>query len=140
DAGLQPIRRIGQMTLGWRELGLLPVLRPLMVPRGAFGPDSPTADLVAAPSLRVLTDVGTEARFDALADLIARGEAIIRPDLRSVRYHVLSLDRPAAIMANGIWVEGFAGALATAIDDDAAGAFSLPRRGAADRHLAVLAR
>lgn len=116
DAGVCSVRRIGRLHFGWRELGLLPVLRPVRLCRGTPGFEGLTRDLVAAPSLRVLAGNGSQTAFEPLAHHAARGGSVTRPNLLEVRYHMFSLDRPAAVMANGVWAEGFEGALAASRD------------------------
>lgn len=116
DAGVRSVRNTGRLHFGWRELGLLPVLRPVRLCRGTLGSESPTSDLVAAPSVRVLTGNGSQTAFEPLAHHAARCGGVTCPDLLEVRYHMFSLDRPAAVMANGVWAEGFEGPLAALLD------------------------
>mgnify|MGYP001400170520 CR=1 FL=1 len=88
DAGVRSVRNTGRLHFGWRELGLLPVLRPVRLCRGTLGSESPTSDLVAAPSVRVLTGNGSQTAFEPLAHHAARCGGVTCPDLLEVRYRM----------------------------------------------------
>lgn len=110
DGGLRPLRKAEPVRLGWRELGLMPPLRPVRLAAGAPGSNGPSRELVAAGAVRVLDPDGSA--YVALASLAAAGRAEGSP-ATGADYICLLLDRPGSVLANGIWAE-VAGLPATA--------------------------
>lgn len=106
DNGLQPVVWVGTERFGWRELGALPLLRPICIRRGALGADSPARDLIVSPNHRMLVSVaGDEVLVTAHSLVGAPGIEVIAP--REVDYVQLLLPRHDVVLANGAWSESF---------------------------------
>jgi len=103
EAGLRHLRALRTFDLGWRELGLLPILRPVRIRAGALGAEGPMRDLVLAGGLE-LHLTGGERRVSARSLVGQHGiaEAVVTTQ----RYFRLVLSKPGAVLANGAWVEG----------------------------------
>lgn len=104
EAGLQPVTLIETLDLGWRQLGLLPLLRPIRIAAGGSGPVSPVRDLVLAGGLRLFPaghgDSGVAARA-----LIGE-PGVAEAEVTAIRYVRFALPRAGAVLADGLWVEG----------------------------------
>ena len=107
EAGLQPVFGVVTLDIGWRQLGLLPVLRPIRIASGAFGEAGPIRDLLVAGGLGILPAGRGESATAARALLGEPGVA--EADVTAIRYVRLTLRRSGAILANGLWVEGVCG-------------------------------
>lgn len=126
DNGLQPVLWTGGSAYGWRDLGLLPVLRPVLIRAGALGDGLPLRDLLLSPNHRILvrsrSDAGavTGEALVAALDLVGRpGIEVVAP--AAVSYLQLLFARHEAILADGVWSESFqAGTAALAAMPDTA--------------------
>lgn len=113
DRGYRPIRWIGGRAFGAEALADFPELQPVRVPRGAFGADLPSADLLVSPQHRMLLTGGDAARHGeeteilaAAIDLVTLGLAVMEP-VRAVTYHHIMFDAHEIVSANGCWSESF---------------------------------
>lgn len=104
EAGLQPVTRIETLDLGWRQLGLLPLLRPVHIAAGAFGPSSPVRNVVVAGALRLLPPGRGESGVVARA--LVGDAGVAEADVTEVRYVRITLPRCGAVLANGLWLDG----------------------------------
>ena len=88
-----------------------PGLRPVTIPRGAFGADLPLRDLVLSPQHRVLRrGARCEMLFDAGEVLVAAkdlGVAKAEPWTGGVTYLHLVLDRHEVVFAEGLESESY---------------------------------
>ena len=141
DNGLQRVLWTGGSDFGWRDLGLLPMLRPVLIREGALGDGLPERDLLLSPNHRLLVRSrgdGPTASAEALVavrDLVGRpGVEVVAP--AAVRYLQVLFARHEAILADGVWTESFQ-AVAAALEAMPAAARSavgavLPDLGDAD--------
>lgn len=104
DDGLQPVRRIEARRLGWRALGLIPMLRPVEIAAGAFGPDLPATQLCLAPEHGVaVTLSGSSETATVPAQRLIGCPGVRRTGFHDVTYVALVLDRPALVNVEGLW-------------------------------------
>ncbi|OYX43246.1 MAG: hypothetical protein B7Z02_09580 [Rhodobacterales bacterium 32-67-9] len=112
DNGVQPVLWAGGSAYGWRDLGLLPVLRPVLIRAGALGDGLPLRDLLLSPNHRILvrsmsdTGVATGESLVAAHGLVGRpGIEVVAP--AAVTYLQLLFARHEAVLADGVWSESF---------------------------------
>ena len=110
--GPRPLAWIGRRDVTAKELEDAPNLRPILIRRGALGPDLPDRDIRVSPQHRILLSgyrtrlaCGHAAAF-APAVTLLRGDTIVRCGaLAPVRYLHLMFDRHEVVRANGIPTE-----------------------------------
>ncbi len=113
DAGLQPIRWIGQRRLGLAELIVRPNLRPVQIGQGALGHGLPLRDTLVSPQHRMLIEgAAPEMLFGESEVLVAATHLTALPRVAQilpagVTYIHLLLERHEIICANGAWTESF---------------------------------
>ena len=113
DSGMQPIRWIGQRSLGVADLLVRAHMRPVQIKAGALGPASPTTDLLVSPQHRMLIEgARTEILFGEEEVLVAALHLVGMPGVqqilpRGVTYIHLMFDRHEIVSANGCWTESF---------------------------------
>jgi hypothetical protein len=106
DHGLQPLRWIGQASLGWATLRRRPHLRPVVIRKGALGQGLPEADLTLPPHHRLVTSQGGHEMLLS-ARTLAGASGVYEADALGVTYTHLQFDRSEIVLRNGIWVEAF---------------------------------
>ncbi|WP_347309833.1 Hint domain-containing protein [Defluviimonas sp. SAOS-178_SWC] len=112
DSGVQTVLWTGACTYGWRDLGLLPVLRPVLIRAGALGRGLPARDLLLSPNHRLLVQSRGEGGTVAEEGLVAAADLVGRPGIDtvapvSVSYLQVLFSRHEAILADGVWTESF---------------------------------
>jgi hypothetical protein len=112
DHGSCEIAWVGQKTLGWRELGMNPLLRPICIRAGAFGEGVPERDLIVSPNHHMLVTGRSESSGGNVEALVAARDLIGRPGIdvlrcQSVTYIQLLFARHEVLMADGCWSESF---------------------------------
>lgn len=106
DNGLQKIEWIGQTPYAWQDLGLNPLLRPVLIRAGSLGSSVPERDLLVSPNHRMLLGQGDDEVLVAARDLTRLpGINVVSPN--SVTYVQLLLSHHQAILADGAWSESF---------------------------------
>lgn len=118
DNGVQQVLWTGSREFGWRDLGLLPLLRPVLIRAGSLGDGLPVRDLLLSPNHRLLVrsrgdgHTAPEEALVAARDLVGRpGVEVVAP--AAVSYLQVLFARHEAILADGVWTESFqAGAAA----------------------------
>lgn len=112
DRGLQPIRWVGHSHHTSHELRRYPNLRPILIRKGAFGPNVPDRDLRLSRQHRVLLCSVIVGRvFDQSEVLIAAHRLIGLPgietdtSLQPVTYVHILLDDHSVLTANGALCE-----------------------------------
>ena len=112
DAGLQPIRWIGQRSLGAAELEAAPNLRPIRIRAGALGRSTPDADLIVSPQHRVLVRSKiAQKMFGADEVLVAAKQLLpvegidIAEDLDEITYVHFLFDDHQVVWSNGAETE-----------------------------------
>lgn len=106
DNGLAEILWIGRRTLSFGEIGRSEEFRPVLLRRGALGPDRPSRDMMVSPRHRFLRQVGTEEVLIQAARLVDwRG--ILPVPVLGVTYLHLLFARHQVILADGAWTESF---------------------------------
>ncbi len=128
DNGYQPIRWIGQRTLGPADLVLRPQLQPVRIARGALSANEPEADLIVSPQHRMLLSGSRAELFFGEPEVLAAAlhmvgrPGITRLTCARVTYLHLLFDSHEIIRANGAWTESYQPGKATL------GALSDPQR------------
>ncbi|MCB1339719.1 MAG: Hint domain-containing protein [Pseudooceanicola sp.] len=111
DHGAQVVRCVLATHVPAERLLAEPGLRPVTIPRGAFGADLPLRDLVLSPQHRVLRrGARCEMLFDAGEVLVAAkdlGVAKAEPWTGGVTYLHLVLDRHEVVFAEGLESESY---------------------------------
>lgn len=113
DHGLQTVRRIGRRQFGWRALGLIPLLRPVVIEAGALGHGLPARQIALAPDHGIAS-----ASADGLGIQIVQAKRYIgapgvdRGAFHNVTYIQIGLDQPALVNVSGLWCETQPGASA----------------------------
>ncbi|MGP3696847.1 Hint domain-containing protein [Rhodobacter sp. NSM] len=113
DSGYRPVRWIGRRHLPSSMLSFQPELRPILIRRGALGPDRPSRDMMVSRQHRMLI-------WGARAELLfGEGELLVRaahllgqPGVEEaaandVTYLHVLFDRHEIVMADGTWTESF---------------------------------
>lgn len=112
DAGLQPIRWIGQRHLDAAELEAAPKLRPIRIAKGSLGDNSPAQDLVVSPQHRVLLRSRIAQRMFGAAEVLVAAKQLCQVDgidiatnLDAVTYVHFLLDDHQIVYSNGAQTE-----------------------------------
>ena len=113
DNGLQQIRWAGQRFLTAQDLAANSHLRPILISRGALGPEMPDRDMLVSPQHRVL--VSNELTMLYFAEhevLVAARHLIGLPGIRetqapSTRYIHFMCDRHQVVLSDSAWTETF---------------------------------
>ncbi len=113
DNGIQEIRWIGRRDLTGHELARAPEMRPVLIRRGALGPDLPAHDMLVSPQHRVLvSNARTALYFDEREVLVAAKhliglEGVDEVDATGVSYIHIMFDQHEVVLSNGAWSESF---------------------------------
>ncbi|WP_158644539.1 Hint domain-containing protein [Paracoccus jeotgali] len=112
DAGLQPLRWVGQRHLTAAELEAAPNLRPIRIRAGALGKNIPAQDLVVSPQHRVLVRsriaqriFGTDEVLVAAKQLLMVDGVDVAHDLDRVTYVHFLFDDHQIVISNGAETE-----------------------------------
>ncbi|MFV0292800.1 MAG: Hint domain-containing protein, partial [Paracoccus sp. (in: a-proteobacteria)] len=112
DAGLQPVRWIGQRRLDANALWTTPKLRPIRICKGALGAGLPETDLIVSPQHRILVRSKIAMKmFGAMEVLVAAKQLCqidgidVAEDLDSVTYVHFLFDDHQIVVANGAETE-----------------------------------
>ncbi|MEM7752946.1 MAG: Hint domain-containing protein [Pseudomonadota bacterium] len=109
DNGLLRVVWTGRRDLNYSDLGQVPQLRPMLIRKGAFGPHTPTRDMLVSPYHRfpVLPDADATAEAYYAAWHMRQGRGIDAVPVLGVSYLHLLLNAQQAILADGAWTECF---------------------------------
>ena len=113
DRGYQTLRWVGRKTLEPADLRRNMALQPILIRRGALGPDSPQRDTMVSRQHRVLVQDGRcELLFGEPEVFVRALHLLDLPDvlaavLPTVTYLHLMFDRHEVIRADGTWSESF---------------------------------
>jgi hypothetical protein len=114
DQGLQPVLGIKRSFLAAAALRTDPKMRPVLVKRGALGPDSPNRDMYLSPQHRVLiTGYKAELYFGSpeilvpICKLLNDSTIISCHQLREVTYFHILLDAHAIVFVDGCASESY---------------------------------
>ncbi len=120
DSGYRPVRWTGRRDLGTADLIVKPALVPVVIRRGALGPDMPACDMMVSPQHRMLL---TGARAELVAGetevLAAALHLVGQPGieraagLEPVSYVHILFDRHEIVRSDGCWSESFQPGAAT---------------------------
>jgi hypothetical protein len=114
DHGLLTVRHIGRRQFGWRALGLIPLLRPVVIAAGALGHGLPARQIALSPEHGIAS-----AGADGLGMQIVQAKRYVgtpgveRGAFHNVTYIQIGLDQPALVNVSGLWCETQARASAT---------------------------
>ncbi|TNF12981.1 MAG: type I secretion protein [Rhodobacteraceae bacterium] len=113
DNGFQEIRWLGTRRLDARALRDSPQYRPILIRKGALGPDLPERDMWVSPNHRVLIDSPKTALYFAQTEVLAAAkhltgmEGIERGEVRGLTYVHFMFDRHNLVLSDGVWTESF---------------------------------
>ncbi len=113
DSGYRPVRWVGRRRLTPEALFLHPELRPILIRRGALGPDRPSRDMMVSRQHRMLVSDGrAELLFDESEVLVRALHLLGLPGIEEaqvpeVTYLHILFDRHEIVMADGAWTESF---------------------------------
>ncbi|SFK95489.1 Hint domain-containing protein [Shimia haliotis] len=113
DNGLQAIRWAGSRSLNAAELAARRELRPVMIRRGALGPNQPERDMMVSPNHRMLlVSEQAELLFEEREVLVAakhlthlEGVDVVNVD--DVTYIHIMCEQHEVVLADGAWSESF---------------------------------
>ena len=114
DAGLQPLRWVGAVTLSGGDLRRRPEFQPVRIRAHAFGPGCPARGLLVSPQHRVLLRDWRAELYHGEAEVLAAavhlvdGARVLRaPAVKGIRYLHIMCDRHHIIRAEGLETETF---------------------------------
>lgn len=112
DAGLSPIRWIGERALSAKDLARRPNLCPIRIRAGALGKNTPQTDLVVSPQHRMLIRSNIALRMFGAQEVLIGARQLLgiegveeATDLAGVTYVHILLDGHQIIYANGAETE-----------------------------------
>ncbi|MBR2574739.1 MAG: Hint domain-containing protein [Loktanella sp.] len=112
DHGLQPIRWAGHWQADAAKLTLQPALQPVLIRKGALGPDMPASDMMVSGQHRIMVASAiVERMFDGQEMFVAAKHLIGLPGVESaalndgVTYYHILCDAHEIVWANGTWAE-----------------------------------
>jgi hypothetical protein len=116
DAGLQPIRWIGQRRLSGADLRYQTSLCPIEIKAGALGHDQPSRDLLVSPQHRMLIRDPKVALWFGEEEVLVPAVQLIcldgvrqvkSPETESLTYVHFMFDVHQIVMGDGAWSESF---------------------------------
>ena len=113
DHGMQPIRWIGARILGGDELAQAKSVRPVLIRKGALGPNQPERDLLVSPQHRMLVSgPKVELWFGEQEVLVAAIHLTILDGIEQiavdeVTYVHFMFDEHEIVCGDGAWSESF---------------------------------
>lgn len=114
DAGLQPLRWVGSVTLTGADLRHRPEFQPVRIRAHAFGRDCPARDLLVSPQHRVLLRGWRAELYHGETEVLAAavhlvdGRQVLRaPAANGIRYLHIMCDSHQIIRAEGLETETF---------------------------------
>jgi Ca2+-binding RTX toxin-like protein len=113
DHGAQPIRWIGRKTLQAAALAADPTLCPVLIRKGALGPDAPDRDMMVSRQHRMLISSPAAALLFGSDEVLVRATHLVgRPGITSaapptVTYLHILFDRHEVVLADNAWSESF---------------------------------
>jgi len=111
DNGYQPIRWVGRRDLTVLELFLHETLRPVMIRKGALGPDSPVRDMMVSPQHRMLIEGAPAEMYFGEAEVLVAATHMVgqigieRAFPKGVSYLHLLFDHHEILCVDGVWTE-----------------------------------
>lgn len=102
EGGLRALEHVQLRDVGWRELGLMPILRPIRVRAGAFGSGMPLCDLVVSGAV----ELHLPGRQGLRARALLGQDGVAESGTMRLCYARLGLARAGEVLANGVWVGG----------------------------------
>lgn len=113
DCGFQPVRWVGQRTVGCTNLRSTSHALPVLIRADALGPGQPERDMIVSPRHRLLTTdiVHLDLAGESEA-LIEAGALVGRPGIMCVLPHELSyihilFDHHEVVLSDNLWSESF---------------------------------
>ena len=113
DNGFQNIAWIGKRALSAQDLRTCPKLRPILIRRGALGPDLPDRDMMVSPNHRMLQMGGQvelhfgEAEVLTAAKHMTHYDGVETAQVGQTTYYHMMFDCHQIVMADGCWTESF---------------------------------
>jgi hypothetical protein len=112
DNGVQMVRRVARRSLSATRLERAAHLRPILIRRGALGPNLPERDMRVSPNHRLLVRREQAlVQLDAPEALVAAKHLLGLPGVTEatggITYVHLLCDRHEVLLANGLWSESF---------------------------------
>lgn len=113
DNGYQPVRWIGRTKVAGADLKADPSLQPILIKKGALGPNIPDRDMMVSRQHRMLmASTRTELLF-CEPEVLVRAthltglDGVFEAILPTVTYLHLMFDQHQVVMGDGAWTESF---------------------------------
>lgn len=113
DNGIREIRWVGRRDLGAADLAKMPNLQPILIRKGALGPEMPDRDMLVSPNHRMLlANELAEVMFGEREVLVAAKhltglDGVDTAVADQVSYIHLMFDHHEVILADAAWSESF---------------------------------
>ncbi len=109
DNGLRCIAWAGRRDLTYADLSDLPDLRPVLIRKGALGPEAPVRDMLVSPGHRFLVAAAgaPEGEILVAARHLRHLRGVQTTHALGVSYLHLLLEAHEVILADGAWTESF---------------------------------
>ncbi|MFO1173938.1 MAG: Hint domain-containing protein [Paracoccaceae bacterium] len=113
DNGYRPVRWSGRRDLTAAELLASPALRPVLIRKGALGPDLPERDMVVSPQHRLLLTGARAELISGETEVLAAALHLVgRPGIRrapatAASYIHFLFDQHEIVRSDGVWSESF---------------------------------
>jgi len=101
---MRPIVWIDRVRLNEDFLDRHPAARPILIRKGALGPNLPACDIVVSPGQRVPVQARLPGQQTKTAAQLLSGTRILRHSDRMITYTRFFCEGPVAVRVAGVWM------------------------------------